>query len=218
MMDLQTLKKLVRQGEHLYLEFKLKATHPDKITKEAVAFANAEGGTILLGVDDDKNIKGLKFPEEDEFVLTKAFAEYAFPAIEYRLEKIVLENDREILAFYVPKSENIHYLLENPTQKKNGKAYIRVDDKCVKASKEVYQIMKGRKKERNIRFYFKENEKTLMKFLDENKKITVQKFVEIAKIEYTLASKTLILLTLGGVLDVVPDEVEDFFVVKPIEE
>lgn len=217
-MDLQTLKRLVRQGEHAHLEFKLKATHPDKITKEAVAFANADGGIILLGVDDDKNIKGVKFPEEDEFILSKAFIEYASPAIHYELEKIVLENDREVLIFHIPKSENIHYLLENPSQKKNGKAYIRVNDKCVKASKEVYQIMKGRKKERNIRFYFKENEKALMKFLDENKKITLQKFTELVKIEQNIASKTLILLTLAGVLEVIPDEVEDIFILKAIEE
>ncbi|TAE70279.1 MAG: ATP-binding protein [Bacteroidetes bacterium] len=216
-MDLQTLKKLVRQGEHLHLEFKLKATHPDKITKEAVSFANAEGGIILLGVDDDKNIKGVKFPEEDEFVLAKAFSELAFPAIKYELEKIVLENDREILIFHIDKSPQIHYLLENAFQKQNGKAYIRVNDKCVKASKEVHQIIKGRRSEKNIKFYFKENEKNLMQFLDENKKITVQKFAELVKINPNIASKTLVLLTLGGVLEVVPDEMEDFFVVKPIE-
>lgn len=216
-MDLQTLKKLVRQGEHLHLEFKLKATHPDKITKEAVAFANAEGGIILIGVDDDKNIKGLKFPDEDEFVLKKAFEEYAFPPIEYELEKTILENDREILIYHVPQSPKIHYLLEDPLQKKNGKAYVRVNDKCVKASKEVHQIMKGKKNEKNIKFYFRENEKKLMQYLDENKSITVQKFTQLVTINPNTASKTLIILTLGGLLEVVPDEVEDFFIVKPIE-
>jgi predicted HTH transcriptional regulator len=216
-MDFQTLKKLVRQGENSNIEFKLKATHPDKITKEAVAFANSEGGIIFLGVDDDRNIKGVKFPEEDEFILRKAFEEYASPAIDFELEKFVLENDREVLIFHVPKSEKIHYLLEKPKQK-FGKAYVRVHDKCVKASHEMYQILKGRIKQKNVKFYFKEKEKLLMEYLDKNHSITLKKFMELANIERNVASKTLILLTLAGVLEIIADEVEDSFIFKKIED
>ncbi len=69
--DLKSLKALVRQGEGMHLEFKLKATHPEKIVREIVAFANAEGGLLLVGVGDDRSVPGVKFADEDEYILTR---------------------------------------------------------------------------------------------------------------------------------------------------
>ena len=60
---LTELRKLISKGEGLHLEFKRKALHPDKILRELIAFANSGGGILLVGVDDDKSIPGLKFPE-----------------------------------------------------------------------------------------------------------------------------------------------------------
>ncbi|MFM8913049.1 MAG: helix-turn-helix domain-containing protein, partial [Flammeovirgaceae bacterium] len=56
------LKKLVFEGEGLQLEFKRKASYPEKIVRDLIAFANTEGGTLLVGVDDDKTIPGVKYP------------------------------------------------------------------------------------------------------------------------------------------------------------
>ncbi|MCK5704374.1 MAG: ATP-binding protein, partial [Cyclobacteriaceae bacterium] len=71
-MKLPELEYLVRNGEGQLLEFKLKASFPEKIVKEMVAFANSNGGQLLIGVDDDGRISGLKFAEEDKFVIEKA--------------------------------------------------------------------------------------------------------------------------------------------------
>jgi predicted HTH transcriptional regulator len=49
---------LVRKGEGATLEFKLKSNHPEKIVREVVAFANSQGGLLLIGVGDDKSIPG----------------------------------------------------------------------------------------------------------------------------------------------------------------
>ena len=64
-MELQELEDLVHKGEGQLLEFKLKASFPEKIVKEMVAFANSNGGQLLVGVDDDGRIAGLKFAEEE---------------------------------------------------------------------------------------------------------------------------------------------------------
>lgn len=47
--DLKNLKNLVRHGEGQRLEFKMKVKFPEKIIKELVAFANTDGGHLLLG-------------------------------------------------------------------------------------------------------------------------------------------------------------------------
>ncbi|WP_203218964.1 RNA-binding domain-containing protein [Geoglobus acetivorans] len=55
-MDLGFILKLIREGESEKIEFKRSAT--GDINREICAFANAEGGYILIGVDDDGNIVG----------------------------------------------------------------------------------------------------------------------------------------------------------------
>ncbi|MBI4211433.1 MAG: putative DNA binding domain-containing protein [Deltaproteobacteria bacterium] len=48
-MNLTFLKKIIQEGEGLFQEFK---TSLEKVDRSMVAFANARGGTIYLGVDD----------------------------------------------------------------------------------------------------------------------------------------------------------------------
>jgi hypothetical protein len=208
-MDLKSLRNLVRQGENGSLEFKLKATHPEKIVREIVAFANTNGGKLLVGVGDDKSIPGLKFVDEDEYVLVKALDKYCFPPISYDLERIHVVDEREVLVFTIPRSsEKPHFVkLEN---EENGKAYVRVQDRSVQASKEVKQILR-RENEEGIQFRYGDKEKVLMQYLSDNQRITVEIFAQIANLPRWLASRTLVLLVLSNVLKVKPDEVVDWY-------
>lgn len=208
-MNVKELKNLVRQGEGISLEFKLKATHPEKIVREIVAFANSKGGKLLLGVNDDKTIPGLKFVDEEEYILVRAIERNCYPPINYELERIAITDERDVLVFTIPKSkEKPHYVqLEN---EQNSKAYVRVKDRSVQASREVKQILR-RENEDGIKFTYGEKEKILMIFLAENQKITIEKFAEIARISPRSASHTLVLLVLSNVLKIQPDEVMDWY-------
>ncbi len=208
-MDLKALKELVRRGESESLEFKLKANHPEKIIREVVAFANSNGGILLVGVSDDKSIPGLKFVDEEEYILVRAIDKFCTPKINYRLERISVSNDREVLVFRIPKSiEKPHYVLTDPDSEQK-KAYIRLQDKSIQASKEVRQILKWKDKAQNVQFRYGRKEEVLMKYLGENQTITVAILAQIAKIPLWLASKTLITLVLANVLLLIPDEIED---------
>jgi predicted HTH transcriptional regulator len=44
--------------EHSHVEFKRDTIRGKRLARAAVAFANSGGGTILLGVDDDKSVIG----------------------------------------------------------------------------------------------------------------------------------------------------------------
>lgn len=209
-MNLQELRRIVRRGEGRHLEFKLKANHPDKIMREAVAFANSEGGQLLIGVSDDQAIKGVKFPDEDVFALENAFNKYCTPKIHYTLEKIPVEREREVLLYSIPKSKKIHYVIQD-FKTKRGRAYIRVEDKSVKASREMREILRGQRRERQVRFNYGDKEQKLMQYLELHKQITVQEFAQLAKIPRRKASRTLVLLVLAGVLQIMPNEVADAF-------
>ena len=55
-LDLRDLQRLVALGEGLTIEFKRRVPRPARIAKEVIALANAQGGKLLLGVDDDGTI------------------------------------------------------------------------------------------------------------------------------------------------------------------
>jgi predicted HTH transcriptional regulator len=80
-MTLQEVKELAHKGEGLKIEFKKKANFPDKILREVIAFANTQGGDVLIGVDDDGTVSGLRFIEEEIFVMQKAICEGIFPPL-----------------------------------------------------------------------------------------------------------------------------------------
>jgi predicted HTH transcriptional regulator len=230
-MDYKALRELVRQGEGKNLEFKLKTNHPEKIVREIVAFANTDGGRLLVGIGDDRSIKGLKYVDEDEYLMVRAIEKYCSEGIEYEIDRIPVGDERDVLVFTVfPSQKRPHYVLqETENQHTNAtfsnkkfvpqkhapalvkKTYVRVADKSVQASWEMREILRRKNNERNIRFNYGEKEKKLMQHLDQHKSVTVDVFANVAGIPRNLASKTLVLLVLANVLEVHPDEMVDRF-------
>lgn len=210
--DLKQLKEIVKKGENNKTEFKLKANHPEKIVREIVAFANTDGGNLLLGVDDNLELKGLKYAEEEEYQLIKAIEKYCSPPINYTIKHVLLPNTREVLVFEISKSESKPHFVTITPGKLENIAYIRVKDKSLQASKEVRKYLKAENDHKNVQFTFGEKESKLMLYLDENKSITVKDFSKIAKIPIWLASKTLVLLALANVLKIIPGESTDAFI------
>lgn len=230
-MDYKALRELVRQGEGKYIEFKLKSNHPEKIVREVVAFANSGGGRLLIGVGDDRSIKGLKHVDEDEYLLVRAIDKYCSPGIEYYIERIPVGEERDVLVFTVlPSHKRPHYVLQEagdlqrnttlvrkkPTpsgQQKTliKKTYIRVADKSIQASWEMREILRRKNDEKNVKFQYGDKERKLMQHLDKHQSVTVDAFATVAGIPRNLASKTLVLLVLANVLEVHPDEMVDRF-------
>jgi ATP-dependent DNA helicase RecG len=56
-MKKKELTQILQEGEGQFVEFKEKLDN--SLVKEIVAFSNASGGKILLGVDDSGKIKGI---------------------------------------------------------------------------------------------------------------------------------------------------------------
>lgn len=213
--DYKMLRELVRQGEGRYLEFKFKTSHPEKIVREIVAFANTAGGILLIGVGDDGTIPGLKYADEDEYLLVRAIEKHCFPPIPYTLERVPLPDEREVLMLRIPRSPHRpHYMLPDPADPDNRKVYVRVDDKSVQASKEIREIMKGERTARSLRFTYGDKEKLLMEHLGKHTHVTVDSFAVMASIPRKIASRTLVLLVLANVIDVHPSEIMDRYTAK----
>lgn len=203
------LKELVKKGEGEHLEFKLKSNHPEKIVREVVAFANSGGGKLLVGVGDDKTIKGLKDAEEDEYTLSRAIDKYIYPKISFKKERVAITPDRDVLVLTIPRSvDKPHYVVDDTGAKQ---AYIRVEDKSIQASREMKEIMRRGRGERDVSFQYGEKEEKLMKLLDEKESVTVDLFATVAGIPRKMASNTLVVMVLARILEVHPHEMIDKF-------
>ncbi len=209
MATLQELKTLVRQGEHQTLEFKRKIDHPEKVVKEVVAFANSQGGSLLVGVSDNGDISGLRNPEEEAFALNTAIDKFCKPTINYQLIQIPISQKKYVLHYKITKSEvGPHFV--NATN--SNEAFIRIEDKSVKASREITEIIRQRRKENGVNLRFGVHEKALMQHLEAKGSITVSAYMNISKLPRSSASKKLVLFVLAGILEIIPGEKEDVFV------
>lgn len=210
-MTLQEIHKIAKQGEGLKVEFKKKAAYPEKIVREIIALANTEGGYLMIGVDDDGTVSGQRFIEEEVFVMQKAIGQHIQPRLEYQVETIKLNQKKGVAVFIIPKSpDRPHFLMEENRRK----AFVRVKDRSIQASKEMWAILKRGKIPKDMVFTYGEKENILMKSLGENGKITLKEFQFLAKLPRFLASKTLVRLVLANVINIVPQEKEDFYTIK----
>jgi predicted HTH transcriptional regulator len=211
-MTFHELQSLVAAGEGLHVEFKQKLPEWPKLMRELVAFANTKGGILLIGVDDDRNISGLKDPREVEEAIFLNLGNWVRPELDYRLEVVHLSQKRAVVGIRVPESkEKPHYALENPAAAE-GQVLIRIADNSVRASRETIQLLKFEGRERNLKVEYGEKERLLMQFLEKEGRITVPQFAELAKIPMQIASRTLVHLVKANVLQHKPRiEAQDLF-------
>ncbi len=224
-MSLQEIQRIVRRGEGEQLEFKRKVAHPNKIIREIVAFANTRGGSLLIGVDDNGSIPGVRSAEEERYGLEKAIQQWCRPSIDYDVEVIPISGQKSVIHYKIHEGQRKpHYVLRSAfpetdsansvVKKFKGKAYVRHEDQSLQASSVVWQILRRSRKDKDVKFQFGEKERMLMTYLEEHSRITVNQFAKLAKESRYRASRTLILLVLANVLRVIPQEKEDTFVLK----
>lgn len=207
--SIRQLKRLVAEGEGLHLEFKRKAAYPEKIVRELIAFANTEGGTLLIGVDDDGSIPGVKYPDEEIHVVTGALQALCRPPIVYHESILAVADNRFVVRIDVPQSsKRPHYMTAGEAERE---CLVRFEDKSIKASREMKEIIQRSKKKKDIRFTFGEHEMQLMKFLDEHKTIDLKEFQKLSRLNRFKASRKLVLLVLANVIRIRPTEKGDFY-------
>jgi predicted HTH transcriptional regulator len=205
--EVHELYKLVAEGEGQQLEFKHKIAHPEKVVREMIAFANSEGGTILVGVDDDGQLVGVKYPEEELLSLNEALEKSVRQKLVYHDSLVKLSEKRSVLRLDVPPSEKppIYFCLND----KERESYVRVNDMSIKVSKEMNEIIRRKRQKKDIRFYFANHELALMKYLDTNPSITLYEFQKLSGLSRFAASRKLILLVLANVLKITASEKGD---------
>ena len=101
--DKQYLLTLIREGEHQQQDFKYRVSDALKLAKSVSAFANTDGGRLLIGVRDDGNMSGVR-DEEEIYMMHQAAYRYCRPEASIKFDTYHIEG-RTIVIATVPPSE-----------------------------------------------------------------------------------------------------------------
>lgn len=100
-LDRTDLLNLIRGGEDTHLEFKIRLVNTDKVVGEIVALANAGGGAIVFGVNDQRRVEGLDDPEQVEEQLIDICRNQIKPPLFPRIDKVSYDNGTRIVVLEV---------------------------------------------------------------------------------------------------------------------
>ncbi len=201
------LEILIAEGEGDMLDYKKEITSVHKIAKTIASFANHKGGKILVGVNDNKTISGIR-SEEEKFMLQQAAETYCYPAVELKYKewhcgkKTVLEViiDEGMLKPYYAVDEN-------------GKrwVYIRIKDQTVLASKVWVDVLKKNNNDNPILIRYTSKEKELLQYLTTHQQITLKQYCNLLNISRWRAIRILSNLISVGVLKAVKNNNEEYY-------
>ncbi len=199
------LKRLAALGEGTRLEFKHRVPRADRIAREIIALANTDGGAVLLGVDDDGTVVGLKDADEELFALDDALDTRIEPPLEVRVERVRTSRRREVVVVHVPASdERPHYLRPDGDPRRRRQAFVRVGEESVEASPAAVDLMKADGRGDAVQFTFGDAERRLLEYLDRYERITVREYGKLARVPPWRAGRTLVTLARAGIVQLHP--------------
>ena len=97
--DTDYIHTLIAEGEHQQQDFKFEISDARKIAKTLSAFANTDGGRLLIGVKDNGKIAGVR-SEEEKYMIEAAAQLYCVPEVEYTMQTYIVEGRQVLVVNY----------------------------------------------------------------------------------------------------------------------
>ncbi len=190
------LQRKIAEGEHQQQDFKYQISDSRKIARTLSAFANTDGGRLLIGVKDNGKINGVRGMEEVHMV-EGAGTVFCVPPVDVEFHFHEEEGKQVVEALVQPSEERPHFVKEEGNRKV---AYFRRDDENFPANNVLIKYWKHPNKEPE-RITFEEREKKLIAFLHENPFITVKRFAHLTKLPFRKAEDLLATFMRWGIID-----------------
>lgn len=108
MINESQILQIIAQGENSGVEFKRDDVNPEALAKEIVAFANSNGGVILLGVEDDGRISGISNSQIKEEWVSNIVRNNVIPPLDVVTKTVEIEG-KTIYCINVPKGREKPY-------------------------------------------------------------------------------------------------------------
>ncbi|MEY2924998.1 MAG: hypothetical protein RLZZ337_1546 [Bacteroidota bacterium] len=194
-MDTRIKRYLIR-GEDETLDYKQEISSAHKIAKTMCSFANHKGGVLLVGIRDNKSIAGVR-SEDEKYMLDLAASFYCRPEIKLDIIEHQID-DKIVLECIVPEGDEKPYYAKGEDEK--WWVYIRVKDQSLLASKIVMDVLKKKSSNQGAFISYGKNEDALLKYLQDNERITLNQFKKLVNISRWRAAKIVVNLIHTGVI------------------
>jgi len=204
------IQKLIHQGEHQKQDFKFQVNDSRKIARTLSAFANTDGGKLLIGVKDNGVVAGVR-SDEEFYMIEAAASMYCKPTLDFAPRtwnvdgKTVLEIDIPAILYRPCFAEN-----------ENGKwlAYIRLKDQNILATPLLLKYWKRLSSNTGTLIRYSDKEKQLLQYLQNNPFITLNKFCRLVNIPRYLAENLLVNLLVANIIEMGQNEKMEWFRLK----
>jgi len=190
------LIKMIAEGEHQRQDFKYCINDSRKIARSMVAFANTDGGRLLLGIRDNGSVAGVQ--SDEEYYMVEAAAKlYSRPPIIFNTKQWLAEG-KTVLEINIQKSKEIPHF----AQIEEGKwlVYIRKDDKDIVAPGILLKVWEQQKSPLGVHIRFSDEEKRLLEVLQANQSLSLNQLSRQAKFQRWKGEKILVKLIVTGVV------------------
>lgn len=152
------VQELILQGEHQQQDFKFEISDARKIAKSLSAFANTDGGRLLIGVKDNGKIAGVR-SDEEAYMIESAANVYCSPEVRFSMTQHRVEG-RVVLEVSIPEAETKPVCAKNEENKLL--AYVRIADENILASPIHLEVWKQKKGVKGKLIEYTEIEKKLL--------------------------------------------------------
>lgn len=205
------VKDLIKKGEGQQLDFKFEISDAKKMARTFSAFANTDGGKLLIGVKDNGRISGIR-SEEEAYMAESAAHVFCKPAVQYTLKKWEIEG-KSVLEIEIPVSRKRPHFAKD--DKGTWIAYVRVRDENIKANRIIVEVWKSQGRKKGVLLNYGKEEEALIDYLNEHGIISLSTYTRIAKTSRARAEKILARLIAIKVLDFEINDKTIYFKLNP---
>lgn len=201
---------MITEGEHQQQDFKFEISDARKIARTLSAFANTQGGRLLVGVKDNGRVAGVR-SEEEAYMIEAASQLYCLPSVQYTLETHHVEG-KQILIVKVSESEKKPVYAKDETGKQL--AYIRIKDENILATPVHLRIWQQENSKAGELIQFTEREQLLIRLMEDETPLSLNRYCRKAGISRRAAEHLLAKFIRYGIVEAVFENHRFYFKLK----
>ncbi|MFN5983756.1 MAG: helix-turn-helix domain-containing protein [Fluviicola sp.] len=210
---MESLQSIIRLGEGQQLDFKFRIDDQKKIARTLCAFANTDGGTLLIGVKDNGKVVGVD-PTEELHMIEAAADMYCSPKLEFN-SRVWKEGMKLVLEISIEKAAEIPVMALD--EEKRWRAYVRREDHTLLANKILLNVWKLQKSQQQKPEKIGSNETALLGIISESNRITLSKLYRSSNLAKKDVDRLLSLFIYWKLVEMHLTELETVYSIKNIE-
>ncbi len=176
MPDKRYLLNFIREGEHQQQDFKYRVADACKLAKSVSAFANTDGGRLLIGVRDDGHLSGVR-SEEEIFMMHQAAYRYCKPEPSITFDTCHADGRTIVIATIPPSAKRPVYARD---EEGRMRAYVRIADENIVASPVLLTLWHESQKPRGTVITYDEKMRQLLSIMSGSQ--TLNQIVRLSRL------------------------------------